>query len=279
MGVTCRRRYPLRAWLPRTTTAALLLLLGAGAGSGEAAELRSSEATFQRRDGRTITALLLRPAGSGRHPAVLIFHGAEGVGASHKAHARRLADAGFVALLPDLASIRPGANESAGLIRNEIAAAVSLLKGRRDVDPNRLGLLGFARGGERALFAAIAFPATFKAVVEYYSPIGHPPMSLELAAERTATKIRTPVLILHGEEDELVPVEHARRLAEALRAAGKPFESILFPGAVHGFDQENRPWYNPVAAREAEASALAFFARHLKGPPESAVNRKSRAQE
>ena len=259
--------------------AALLLVLGAGAASGEAAERRSEEVTFQRKDGRTITALLLRPAENGRYPAVLIFHGAEGAGASHNAHARRLADAGFVALLPQLASIRLGANESAGLIRNEIAAAVSLLKGRRDVDPSRLGLLGFACGGERALFAAIAFPATFKAVVEYYSPIGHPPMNLEMAARNTASKIRTPVLILHGEEDQLVPVEHARRLAEALKAAGKPVESILFPGAAHGFDQENKPWYSPAAAREAEADTLAFFAKHLKGLSESAANRKSRAQE
>lgn len=256
-----------------------MVLLGTSAGSSGAAELRSEEVTFQRKDGRTITALLLRPAESGRHPAVLIFQGAEGVGESHKAHARRLAGAGFVALLSDLASIRPGINEPAGLIRNEIAAAVSLLKGRREVDTNRLGLLGFGRGGERAFFAAIAFPATFKAVVEYYSPIGHPPMSLELAAGNTASKIRAPVLILHGEEDQLVPVKHARRLAEALRAAGKPFESILFPGAAHGFDQENQPWYNPVAAREAEASTLAFFTRHLKGPSESANDRKSRAQE
>ena len=279
MGTTCRRRHPLRACLPRITTAALLLLLEAGADAGDAAELRSEEVTFQRKDGRTITALLLRPAENRRHPAVLIFHGAEGVGESHKAHARRLAGAGFVALLPQLASIRLGANESAGLIRSEIAAAVSLLKGRRDVDPGRLGLLGFARGGERALFAAMAFPATFKAVVEYYSPIGHPPMKLELAARNTASKIHTPVLILHGEEDQLVPVEHARRLAEALRAAGKPFESILFPGAAHGFDQENQPWYSPAAAREAEADTLTFFGRHLKGSSESAVNRKSRAQE
>ena len=125
MGASCRRRHPLRVWLPRTTAAALLLLLGAGAGSGEAAEIRSAKVTFQRRDGRTITAFLLRPAESRRHPAVLIFHGAPGVGESHKAHARRLAGAGFVALLPDLASIKPGANESAGLIRSEIAAAIS----------------------------------------------------------------------------------------------------------------------------------------------------------
>jgi len=255
------------------------LLLGASAGSGEAAEIPSEEVAFQRRDGRTITALLFRPAETGRYPAVLIFHGADGMGESHQAHARRLAGAGFVALLPDLASIRLGANEPAGLIRSEIAAAVSLLRGRREVDPSRLGLLGFARGGERALFAATAFPATFKAVVGYYSPIGHPPMSLELAAGQTASRIRAPLLILHGEDDQMVPVEHARRLAEALSAAGKPFERVLFPGAAHGFDQEDQPWYNPAAAREAEASTLAFFARYLVGPSQSTVERKSPVQE
>lgn len=252
--------------LPSAILALLLAALGTGVDWGGAGELRSEEVTFQRRDGRTIKALLVRPEESGRHPAVLIFHAAGGMRDSHKAYSRRLADAGFVALLPDLASIRLGADESAGLLRNEISAAVSLLKGRRDVDPSRLGLLGFAEGGERALFAATAFPAAFKAVVAYYSPIGHPPMNLELAAEHTASKIRSPILILHGEDDQLVPVEHARRLEEALRSASKPFEIVLFPGAAHGFDQESQPWYNPVAAREAEASALAFFSKHLKGP-------------
>lgn len=262
MGQSDRR--PVRASLAGVMV--LTLLAAAGAASATAAELRREELTFQRRDGRAISALLVRPDGSGRHPAVLIFHGAGGVRESHRAFARRLADAGFVALLPDLASLRPGADEPAGLLRGEIAAAVSLLKSRREIDANRLGLLGFAQGGERTLFAAIAFPATFRAVVEYYGPIGYPPMSLELAARHAASKIRSPVLIIHGEEDELVPVEHARRLEEALRAAGKPVESVLFPGAGHGFDQEGEPWFNALAAREAEARALAFFSRYLRTP-------------
>jgi len=185
---------------------------------------------------------------------------------SHKAYARRLANAGFVALLPELASIRLGADEPAGLLRSEISAAVGLLRGQRDIEGSRLGLLGFGAGGQRALFAAMAFPAAFKALAQYYAPIGHPPISLELAAEWTASRIRVPLLILHGEDDKLVPVEHARGLEKALRSAGKPFEIILFPAAGHGFDQEGEPWHNPVAAREAEAGVLAFFAKHLKGP-------------
>jgi carboxymethylenebutenolidase len=244
----------------------MLAALSIGAGPGRAAEPRSEEVTFQRRDGQTIRALLVRPEDGGRNPAIVILHGAGGATESHKAYARRLAEAGFVALLPDLASIRLRPSEPAGLLRNEIAGAVSLLKGRREVDGGRLGLLGFAQGGERALFAAISFPTTFKAVVQYYSPIAYAPMNLELAAGNTASKIRSPVLILHGEDDQLVPVEHARQLEEALRLAGKPFEIIFFPGADHGFDQEGEPWYNPVAAREAETSVLAFFARHLKSP-------------
>jgi carboxymethylenebutenolidase len=246
------------------TVAMLLAAPATRADLADAAE--SEEVTFHRRDGRTITALLFRPGGDGRRPAVLIFHGAEGMQESHRGHARRLAEAGFAALLPDLASIRVGVDEPAGILRNEISGAVALLKGRRDVDPNRLGLLGFAQGGERALFAAISFPNTFKAVVEYYSRIGRPPMSLELAARHAASKLRSPVLILHGDRDQVIPVEHARRLEDALRSAGKPFEIVLFPGAAHGFDQEGQPWYNPVAAREAEASTIAFLTKHLKAP-------------
>lgn len=265
-----RWRYPLPPPLgvraPGVLVALLLVTSGIGVGSGGAAEPLSEEVSFQRRDGRTITSHLVRPDGNGRHPAVLILHGAGGVRENHKTYARRLADAGFVALLPQLISIRLGANEPAGLLRSEISAAVALLKGRKEIDGSRIGLVGFGEGGQRAVFAAIAFPAVFKAVAQYYAPVGHPPISLELAAGHTASKIRAPLLILHGEDDQLVPVEHARRLEEALRSAGKPFEIVLFPGAGHGFDQEGEPWYHPVAAREAEAGTLAFFAKHLKAP-------------
>jgi carboxymethylenebutenolidase len=261
-----RTESKIPAWLLLAIAAALLARPAIHVETAEAAEVQSEEVTFQRRDGRLITALLFRPDRSGRHPAVLIFHGVGGMRESQRSYARRLAEAGFVTLLPELISIGVGADEPAGILRNEISAAMALLKGRKDVDPNRLGLLGFAQGGERALFAAISFPATFKAVVEYYGPIGRPPMNLELAAAYTASRLRSPVLILHGEDDQVIPVEHARRLEEALRSAGKPFEIILFQGTAHGFDQEGQPWYSPVAAREAEASTVAFFSKHLKAP-------------
>jgi dipeptidyl aminopeptidase/acylaminoacyl peptidase len=71
-----------------------------------------------------------------------------------------------------------------------------------------------------------------------------------------ADRIRVPVLLLHGKEDERAPYEHAKRLREALTKAGNPPEWSSKWGEFHGyFDEENR--------REAYQLILDFFARHL----------------
>lgn len=74
-----------------------------------------------------------------------------------------------------------------------------------------------------------------------------------------ADRIRVPVLLLHGKEDERAPYEHAKRLREALTRAGNPPEWSSKWGEFHGyFDETNR--------REAYQLILDFFARHLDNP-------------
>ena len=52
----------------------------------------------------------------------------------------------------------------------------------------------------------------------------------------TAERVRCPVLILHGDQDEHVPVEHAKLLAEAIRRGGNQDVTVeIFEGYNHGF--------------------------------------------
>jgi dipeptidyl aminopeptidase/acylaminoacyl peptidase len=61
----------------------------------------------------------------------------------------------------------------------------------------------------------------------------------ELSPISYAHRVRTPVLILHGENDERVPVSQARFFARALRAHGVPFELVVYPREGHGIRERN----------------------------------------
>lgn len=86
------------------------------------------------------------------------------------------------------------------------------------------------------------------AVVRQFSPVTH------------VTAASAPVFTIHGEEDRLVPVEQARRLDRALRAAGVEHVMRLIPGMGHEISQEN------AEARQAIQDSAAFLLRHLGKP-------------
>lgn len=70
---------------------------------------------------------------------------------------------------------------------------------------------------------------TDRAMLEQYSPRRH------------AHKVEAPVLFVHGADDLRVPIKHAEGMRDALKAAGKPFEWVVYSGEGHGFlKQENR---------------------------------------
>lgn len=70
-------------------------------------------------------------------------------------------------------------------------------------------------------------------------------------------KLKAPVLIIHGEEDERAPIEHAEKLKAALEAERHPFRYIELSNEAHGFaDLENR--------EKAFSEMLSFLDEHLK---------------
>jgi dipeptidyl aminopeptidase/acylaminoacyl peptidase len=69
---------------------------------------------------------------------------------------------------------------------------------------------------------------------------------------------RSPVLLIHGDDDRNVPFSETVDLVEALRARDVYFEQLIFPDEVHGFLLHS----NWLAAYEATAD---FFDRKLKG--------------
>ena len=218
-------------------------------------------------DGTTMGGYVARPAEPGPHPGVVVAMELFGLSAHVRGVCERLATLGFVAVAPDLYHrTAPGtelAEDAAGrergfeLLRqqtreqvlSDIAAAIDRL---RADGSTAVGMVGLSVGGHVAYLAATEFDLPAVAVV--YGgwlpttdiPLGRPEPTLA----RTA-KITGRLLILVGEDDQVVPEEHRREIAQALRAAGVRHEIIEYPGVAHGFLSNRRATYNTEAAHDA----------------------------
>ena len=103
---------------------------------------------------------------------------------------------------------------------------------RHALPPEALALVGFSQGCMLALFAGLRMARGPAAILGYSGALVAPE---SLATEALA---RPPVLLVHGEADEVVPAARSRAAESALRAAGLPVQALYRPGLGHGIDPE-----------------------------------------
>lgn len=114
------------------------------------------------------------------------------------------------------------------------------------VDPERIGLLGFSLGAYLALSVA-SVDTRVKAVVDFF---GGFPKEMKFFMRRLC-----PTLILHGDADPTVPVEEAHHLQQMLEKRNVPYEMQIYPGIGHSFGGEI--W------DDARQRTLAFLQKYL----------------
>ena len=84
----------------------------------------------------------------------------------------------------------------------------------------------------------------------------------EISPLRLADRVDAPMLLIHGKDDTVSPVEQTEQMARALTAAGKPVETVFLPGADH--------WLLHAETRQAMARAsIAFVLKHNPPDPEA----------
>jgi phospholipase/carboxylesterase len=122
-----------------------------------------------------------------------------------------------------LAGMRLAAEALSGFLDAETA--------RLGLAPSDVALMGFSQGAMTALFTALRRDPPPAAVLAYSGRL--------VAPEALGSELRgrPPVLIVHGEADEVVPVEASRTAEAALRAAGVEVEASYRPGLGHGLDE------------------------------------------
>ena len=226
---------------------------------------------------RKIPGYLARPAAKGKHPVVFVNSEIFGVHEWVKDICRRFAKAGYVALAPDL-FVRAGdpskttdmkvvmdivKAQPEAQVLGDTAAALKFLKAQPYADMKRLGATGFCWGGGATWRDCETFPE-FKAGVAWYGPLKAGPYPRTAPIE-AVKDLKCPVLGLYGGQDKGIPAADVEAMREAIKAAGKTAEIIVYPDSQHGFLADYRPSYDPKASADAWAKCLAFFKKNGVG--------------
>jgi carboxymethylenebutenolidase len=210
------------------------------------------------------TGYVVAPEG-GHGPGVLVLHGWWGLTPFFRSVCDRLADAGFVALAPDLhgdgrtadtpdeaeallASTDP--NRTAALVLSSTEA----LRGMPATPEGRIGVLGFSMGASWGLWLSARAAGSVAATVAYYGS-----QDIDFVASESA------YLGHFAEHDEFVTDDQLVEMEAHLRLLDKDVEFHRYPGTGHWFVEHDRPAaYVEGAAELAWDRTLAFLERHLR---------------
>jgi pimeloyl-ACP methyl ester carboxylesterase len=173
---------------------------------------------------------------------VLLCHGNAGNVGDRVLHAGLLAAAGFDVLLFDYRGYgrSTGRPSEPGTYRDARAARSALLA-RSEVDPARVLYLGESLGGAVALELAVAHPpaglvlmSTFTSIRDlarkHYAIVPGPLVPDAYPSLRRIRELRAPLLVVHGDRDDLVPLLHAEALFDA---APEPKRFEVLEGVGH----------------------------------------------
>lgn len=199
-------------------------------------ELKDTNWTYTEGDWK-IQGLLVKPEGDGPFPAVLVSHGkgnnAEGFARSK---AREFAKWGLVTIAVDYthagtSTIRGADGASKENIRRALKC-LEILRSLKYVDGKRLAAYGNSMGAFLTIALAAEPEAKLSAAAITAGGIAEAPGFAAPDAE-VAKRVRTPMLILHGESDPVVPAERSLQLKAVLDERKSENERKTYPGKGH----------------------------------------------
>jgi dipeptidyl aminopeptidase/acylaminoacyl peptidase len=247
------------------------------------------------RDGLALHGYLTVPKGSSGKglPLVVLPHGGPyGIRDiwGFDDEAQLLAQAGYAVLQLNYrgsggygrAFEQAGVQQWGGTMQDDLTDATRWAIDQGIADRNRICLYGASYGGYAALMGAAKEPTLYKCAAGYVGVydlpkmqadtnrdsarlgnwskewVGKPENLASVSPNRFADRIKIPVFLAAGGEDETAPIEHSKMMEAALRKAGTPVETLYYDNEGHGFYLEEH-------RREFYSRLLAFLNRHLGG--------------
>jgi len=259
-------------------------------------EVVPQQVIFPGSDGMPIHGQLFLPKGAGKHPAVIFFHGGSRrqmlLGWHYMYYYSNaygmnqyLASKGYVVLSVNYRSgIGYGLNfrealnygASGGSEYNDVMGAGLYMAARADVDPKRIGVWGGSYGGYLTAMALSRSSDLFAAGVDLHGvhdwsarggSVANPTLdpdkqreqariAFEASPMATVKGWKSPVLLIHGDDDRNVNFSQTITLVEALRNQNTEFEELTFPDEIHDFLRV-KDWSRAMHAADS------FFDRKL----------------
>ena len=169
----------------------------------------------------------------------------------------RQGDVSKLSAIPDISGRRRQGSGRAGDVRPRRHGG--LRKSFRQGRYAKLGITGFCWGG-RIVWLYAAHNANLKAGVAWYGRlVGQPNANTPRNPLDVVADLKAPVLGLYGGADQGIPADTIEKMREAIKAAGKKAEIIVYPDTPHAFNADYRPSYRPEAAKDGWARMLAWF--------------------
>ncbi|MCS6814707.1 MAG: dienelactone hydrolase family protein [Cyanobacteria bacterium] len=208
-------------------------------------------------------------------PVVLVIQEIFGVHEHIQDVCRRLAKLGYMAIAPELFVRQGDVSKLSSIdeIRPIVASvpdtqvlsdldATVLWASRSGGNVKRLGITGFCWGG-RIVWLYAAHSAQLKAGVAWYGRLVADPTPLQPQSPiDIANLLKAPVLGLYGGADVSIPNNTVDLMRDALKAANKPSEIILYPDAPHAFYADYRSSYRQEPAQDGWKRLRAWFKQH-----------------
>lgn len=249
---------------------------------------------FKAEDGKEVHGCLLKPKGEGKFPAIILLHGGASnrqaafwLGSGQ--HAQTFRKNSYITLAVDYRESEFGGKEV-----DDVVAGIDYLGTLPYVDSDRIGLFGSSHGAYISLLVSARVPDKIKAVIDnfgftnlitQYNDVvqkqvtchtpeqvaafaemtnryfGGPPSqkNCEVYEERSPyfniEKITAPILIIHGKDDQSVPIEcQTYAFRDALEKAGKVCKLKVYENGPHGFI-----YGNSSEAKDALEVTVSFF--------------------
>jgi len=244
----------------------VLLFTVLGAVSALPAQTVKSQRVRYPSGNETVSGYLVAPTTSGKHPAIIVIHEWWGLNDWIKEQARKFANLGYVTLAVDLYrgksttdpeeahELMRGLPEDRGL--RDVKAAFSYLAARPDVEPAKIGVVGWCMGGGYAILLAQNEPKLAACAVNYGALPTDP---------QNIAKIRAPVLGNFGAEDLGITPKDVDAFVASMNGDGKAVDAKIYDGAGHAFENpNNKAGYRPEAAKNAWSRMVAFFKANLQ---------------
>ena len=225
-----------------------------------------------------VRALVARPEGEGKFPAVLFQHGRRGLDELLQRHARRVAARGFVVLAPDIYGahfIGTHPIEHDYALEKDVNAAVDVLLARDDISTDKACLYSHTRGGYYTLKVATTFKRQENDIacyVSYYPHLQDPNAPEPLQVYGYAPEIEQltlPTLVFIGDEEQYQRRRVIETSIEVMKNKGRDARLIIYPGVGRGFDfrdEDVRTFADDLASKDAVQRAAKFMRRHLEKP-------------